>query len=130
MPFQAGRHDDRHQAAPITVSYGFQERYVLSSNAREARHIQTIWLLAKVNGVGKSPHRPTRPSPGPSLASVLQAESGGYCAPMSRDAPNAIPKVGQCPSGYYQSGAFCLQMREMNRRFKSSANLKPPGIRR
>src|SRR6478752_2868424 len=26
-------------------------------------------------------------------------QSGGYCMPMSPDAPAAIPKLGQCPSG-------------------------------
>jgi hypothetical protein len=38
-------------------------------------------------------------------------ESGGYCAPMRRDAPAAVPKRGQCPSGWTQSGAYCLEMR-------------------
>jgi hypothetical protein len=38
-------------------------------------------------------------------------ESGGYCAPMTRDAPIAVPKVGQCPSGYAQSGSYCIEMR-------------------
>ncbi len=38
-------------------------------------------------------------------------ESGGYCAPMSARAPAAIPKTGQCPSGWFQSGAYCLEMR-------------------
>jgi hypothetical protein len=32
-------------------------------------------------------------------------ESGGYCAPTSDKAPVAVPKVGQCPSGFVQSGA-------------------------
>jgi hypothetical protein len=39
-------------------------------------------------------------------------ESGGYCAPMQRDAPVAIPKgKSQCPSGFMQSGSYCLEMR-------------------
>jgi hypothetical protein len=38
-------------------------------------------------------------------------ESGGYCAPMSERAPVAIPKTGQCPSGFTQSGAYCIEMR-------------------
>jgi hypothetical protein len=42
-------------------------------------------------------------------------ESGGYCAPMTRDAPIAVPKQGQCPSGYAQSGAYCLEMRRRRR---------------
>ena len=38
-------------------------------------------------------------------------ESGGYCAPMRRDAPVAVPKIGQCPSGFVQSGAHCVDAR-------------------
>jgi hypothetical protein len=38
-------------------------------------------------------------------------ESGGYCAPTRDRAPAAVPKVGQCPSGYAQSGAYCVEMR-------------------
>jgi hypothetical protein len=38
-------------------------------------------------------------------------ESGGYCAPTSDRAPNAVPKRGQCPSGYAQSGNYCIEMR-------------------
>jgi hypothetical protein len=39
-------------------------------------------------------------------------ESGGYCTPMRRDAPAAVPKGrGQCPSNWTQSGAYCVEMR-------------------
>jgi hypothetical protein len=39
-------------------------------------------------------------------------ESGEFCAPMKRDAPAAIPKgKGQCPSNWMQSGAYCIDMR-------------------
>jgi hypothetical protein len=34
-------------------------------------------------------------------------ESGGYCSPMSGNAPVAVPKAGQCPSGFAQSGVVC-----------------------
>jgi hypothetical protein len=34
-------------------------------------------------------------------------ESGGYGAPTSDRAPNAVPKRGQCPSGWTRSGAYC-----------------------
>jgi hypothetical protein len=37
-------------------------------------------------------------------------ESGG-CAPTSDRAPAAVPKRGQCPSNFVQSGAYCLEMR-------------------
>jgi hypothetical protein len=33
-------------------------------------------------------------------------ESGGYCAPTSDRAPAAVPKRGQCPSGFMQPGAY------------------------
>ena len=39
------------------------------------------------------------------------SESGGYCAPMTDRAQPTVPKVGQCPSGWSQSGGYCLQMR-------------------
>jgi hypothetical protein len=39
------------------------------------------------------------------------AQSGGFCNPMRSDAPAAIPKQGQCPSGWMQSGAYCVEMR-------------------
>jgi hypothetical protein len=35
-------------------------------------------------------------------------ESGGYCAPTSDRAPAAVPKRGQCPSNWMQSGAYCV----------------------
>lgn len=38
-------------------------------------------------------------------------ESGGYCAPMNDKAPAAIPKSGQCPSGWMQSGNYCIDTR-------------------
>jgi hypothetical protein len=38
-------------------------------------------------------------------------ESGGYCAPMNDRAAIAVPKTGQCPSSFAHSGAYCLQMR-------------------
>jgi len=34
-------------------------------------------------------------------------QSGGYCSPTSDRAPVAVPKVGQCLSGFVQSGAYC-----------------------
>jgi hypothetical protein len=41
------------------------------------------------------------------------AQSGGFCAPMRSDAPAAIPKgPGQCPSGWMQSGAYCIETRK------------------
>jgi transposase len=39
-------------AAHLSVE-ALRERYVSSSNAREARHFQTIWLLAKGHSVGE-----------------------------------------------------------------------------
>jgi hypothetical protein len=35
-------------------------------------------------------------------------DSGGYCAPMNDKAPVAVPKQGQCPSGFMQSGNYCI----------------------
>lgn len=41
-------------------------------------------------------------------------ESGGYCAPIRRDAPQAIPKLPgkQCPSGYASGAHYCVEMRK------------------
>ena len=38
-------------------------------------------------------------------------ESGGYCAPMNDKAPIAMPKVGQCPSGWASAAHYCVEMR-------------------
>ena len=38
-------------------------------------------------------------------------ESGGYCVPTSDRARVAVPKTGQCPSNWTQSGAYCIEMR-------------------
>jgi hypothetical protein len=38
-------------------------------------------------------------------------QSGGYCMPMSRPAPAAVPKVGKCPRGSARSGNACLDLR-------------------
>ena len=38
-------------------------------------------------------------------------QSGGYCMPMSRPAPVAVPKVGKCPRGYARSGNPCVDLR-------------------
>jgi hypothetical protein len=38
-------------------------------------------------------------------------QSGGYCMPMSRPAPAAVPKVGKCPRGYARSGNSCFDLR-------------------
>lgn len=40
-------------------------------------------------------------------------DSGGYCAPMRRDAPQAIPKIPgkQCPSDFASSALSCTEMR-------------------
>ena len=38
-------------------------------------------------------------------------QSGGYCMPVSRPAPAAVPKVGKCPRGYARSGNSCFDLR-------------------
>jgi hypothetical protein len=38
-------------------------------------------------------------------------QSGGYCMPMSRPAPAAVPKAGNCPRGYGRSGNPCFVLR-------------------
>jgi hypothetical protein len=45
-----------------------------------------------------SVHRATRPKP------IIAFR----CA-----APVAVPKTGQCPSGFVQSGAYCIEMRRL-----------------
>jgi hypothetical protein len=67
-----------------------------------------IILLASITAAS------AQPLPQPKVGSCPSGyhESGGFCAPMRRDAPAAIPKgSGQCPSGWMQSGAYCLDMR-------------------
>jgi hypothetical protein len=43
-------------------------------------------------------------------------ESGGFCAPTSNRSPDAIVKRGQCPSGWMQSGAYCIGPPKRERR--------------
>lgn len=38
-------------------------------------------------------------------------QSGAYCLGNSVNVGNAIEKAGICPSGYYQSGAYCKENR-------------------
>jgi hypothetical protein len=54
-----------------------------------------------------------QPLPLPKVGSCPSGyrDSGGYCAPMRRDAPQAVVKSGSCPSGWMQSGAYCVETR-------------------
>jgi hypothetical protein len=38
-------------------------------------------------------------------------QSGGYCMPLSRPAPTAVPKAGKCARGYERSGYSCFDRR-------------------
>jgi hypothetical protein len=38
-------------------------------------------------------------------------QSGGYCQPMSRPPPVAVPKAGKCPRGYGWRGNSCFDLR-------------------
>ena len=42
------------------------------------------------------------------MPSWLSPERRILCADVTRDAPAAVPKVGQCPSGWMQSGNYCI----------------------
>jgi hypothetical protein len=42
-------------------------------------------------------------------------QSGAYCTPMTDKAPRAISKVGSCPSGWAQSGSYCIENRRNTR---------------
>jgi hypothetical protein len=60
----------------------------------------------------------TPAAPAPLIPAVKSAQcpfgymqSGGYCMPISRPAPAAVPKVGKCPRGYGQSGNSCFGLR-------------------
>lgn len=68
-------------------------------------------ILAAILFVAIAPAHAATPWPKTGVCPSGYRDSGGFCAPMSRDAPAAIPKVGQCPSGYYQSGNYCREMR-------------------
>jgi len=35
--------------------------------------------------------------------------SGNYCITNKSPPPTLIPKVGQCPPGYHTSGAYCIK---------------------
>ncbi len=53
------------------------------------------------------------PTPQPKVGQCPSGwrESGGYCAPTSERAPVAVPKRGQCPLNFAQSGAYCVDTR-------------------
>lgn len=38
-------------------------------------------------------------------------QSGSYCAPMDDRSRRAVPKQGQCPSNWMQSGNYCVEMK-------------------
>jgi hypothetical protein len=38
-------------------------------------------------------------------------QSGGYCMPLFRAPPAAVPKLRPCPSGYAPSGNSCVEIR-------------------
>jgi hypothetical protein len=77
------------------------------NSAREMM-MRTVFILLASLAIAAA-----QPLPQPKVGSCPSGymQSGGYCAPMRRDAPVAIPKAGQCPSGWMQSGAYCLEMR-------------------
>jgi hypothetical protein len=53
---------------------------------------------------------PPLPKTGQSPAGY--AQSGGFCAPTSERSPVAVPKGrGQCPSNSVQSGDYCVKAR-------------------
>jgi len=58
-------------------------------------------------------HVRAQPLPQPKVGQCLSGytESGGYCAPMRRGAPIAVPKIGQCRANWTQSGNYCVEMR-------------------
>lgn len=41
--------------------------------------------------------------------------SGKYCVAISEKSKPAIPKDGPCPTGYYASGGYCLQIADQRR---------------
>jgi hypothetical protein len=54
-----------------------------------------------------------QPTPQPKVGQCPSGyrDSGGYCAPTSDRAPAAVPKTEQCPSGFTQSGNYCIEMK-------------------
>jgi hypothetical protein len=38
-------------------------------------------------------------------------QSGSYCVPKSERSAPAVPKLGQCPAGWRQSGGACERAR-------------------
>jgi tRNA isopentenyl-2-thiomethyl-A-37 hydroxylase MiaE len=62
---------------------GLRERYVSSLNAREARHFQTIWLLAKGHSVGEVAEMTSKAEP---------ASIGGQKSPMRSNQPETVSR--------------------------------------
>jgi hypothetical protein len=78
-----------------------------------ALDVAALMLLAAIVVIVLIGHVRAEPLPQPRVGQCPSGyrESGGYCAPMNDKAPAAIPKVGQCPSGFVQSGNYCRDTR-------------------
>ena len=77
------------------------------------RRIRTLWVIA----ASTAPVLPALAQPTPQVkvgqCTSGYRESGGYRAPTSDRARVAVPQVPgrQCPSGYASEANYCVEMR-------------------
>ena len=73
----------------------------------EPRSIVSVFVLAIAAEIAMPYVKP----PNGQCASGYVQSGSSYCIPARADAKPAIPKVGQCPSGYRSEAHACVRMR-------------------
>jgi hypothetical protein len=89
--------------------WGIHVNHIVVDTSNEAGRMSFVATLAMLV---------LMPAAAASMPAVKSAQcppgyivSGGYCTPMFRPAPAAVPKVGQCRSSYAQTRNSCVEMR-------------------
>jgi hypothetical protein len=71
--------------------------------------IRASALLIALIGAAQAEPLPVVPKPLGQQCPSGYASGAHWCTPMSNTTRDAVPTgTGQCPSGWIQSGAFCL----------------------
>src|SRR5262249_26432749 len=106
---RACRPSDRDDRQPAE---GQRRRNAARASAeRDAVTTMRMAMTALVALITTMAHAEPLPVPKTGQCPSGYRESGGYCAPMTERAPVAIPKQGQCSSNWMQSGNYCIDTR-------------------
>jgi hypothetical protein len=82
----------------------------LRALVRHGAKIKWAVVLLALLLLAPSDRAAAQPLPQPKIGQCPSGytQSGGFCAPMVGTDRNATPKTGQCPANWVQSGAYCL----------------------